>query len=136
MIGIAIHGTTDFFFYPLTFVNWNLAIGISFLDNSKLSMQSPPSSVAFQSSPKLIKAWNDFLIYMTDIWIQKRKHHSWIKHVFTLWYHSEITSFDNSNTGQTKHMFSLFLRNHQWKSEELKNTPKIICGKCFFLILI
>ena len=35
MIGIAIHGTTDFFFYPLTFVNWNLAIGISFLDNSK-----------------------------------------------------------------------------------------------------
>ena len=78
------------------------------LDNSKLSMQSPPSSVAFQSSPKLVKAWNDFLMYLTDTWIQKMNHHSWIMHAFMLWFHSEITSFKNCNIGQTKHMFPCF----------------------------
>ena len=113
--------TIDFFFYPLTFVNWNLTISISLLDNSKLLMQSPPSSVAFQSSLKLVKAWNDFLMYLTDIWIQKRNRHSCVIHVFMLWFHSDIASCDNSNGANKTYVFLAFTKSpvKKWGAKKL-----------------
>ena len=121
MIRISVHDTNDFFFYPLTFVNWNLTISISLLDNSKLLMQSLPSSVAFQSSPKLVKAWNDFLMYLTDIWIQKRNHHSCVIHVFMLWFHSDIASCDNSNGANKTYVFLAFTKSpvKKWGAKKL-----------------